>query len=79
MKEKSQKYYDSNKFQHKILINNKLWLKLCQVRCLIHLIRCKIIDKQIQIRSEYQIGSFNQKLFSHIKRSKIIRTYYRLY
>ena len=54
LKEKSQKHYDLNKFQHKILINNKLWLKLCQVRCLLHLIRCKIIDKQIQIRSKYQ-------------------------
>ena len=54
MKEKSQKYYDSNKFQHKILIDNKMWLKICQVRCLLYLIRCKIIDKQIKIRPKDQ-------------------------
>ena len=54
MKEKFQKYYDSNKFQNKILIDNKLWLKFCQVICLLYLIRCKIIDKQINFRPKDQ-------------------------
>ena len=72
MKEKSQKYYDSNKRQHNILIDNKLWLKLCQVHVKLDVYLISL-DEKLQINrskldQKIKIGSFNQKLFSQNKR-----------